>query len=216
MSPNRVSIFTNVYARRALSSIRRHCTLLRVVGCLAVLLLADYYLGIVQFFQEVPFSKFSYPLDADYQLIVQNVLKANGSFHLLPSGLRPITPYDWPLVRSTSLCKDVGGQLFLLMLVKSAARDFQNRELVRKSWGNLKNIFPGQKDAVQIRTVFLLAMPDNDDYKQRLYTESEIHKDTVLYDFMDDYWNNTYKAVMGLRFVSLSLPLSLLRQKSIV
>ena len=167
---------------------------------LAAFLYADYKFGFINALRERPYSEFQYPTETDYKKLVQLVLAANGSYDTLPTHLRPITAYNFPLIQTSSTCYEVNNNLFLLMVVKSAVVNFKNREFVRKSWGQLKEVMPGERNAAQVRTVFLLGMTNDEEVKQKVLQESHDHQDIVLYDFVDQYWNNTFKAIMGLRY----------------
>merc|ERR1712001_687526 len=61
-----------------------------------------------------------------------------------------------------------------------------------------------------IRTVFLLGSPRNpeDELHQKIKEEYDQFGDIVQGDFIDDYYNNTIKAMMGLRWASEICPYS--------
>ena len=188
---------------RTLKKWLKELTLFRFALILGALLVSDYYNGLIRtFILQRPYSEFQYPTETDYKKLVQLVLAANGSYDTLPTHLRPITAYNFPLIQTSSTCYEVNNNLFLLMVVKSAVVNFKNREFVRKSWGQLKEVMPGERNAAQVRTVFLLGMTNDEEVKQKVLQESHDHQDIVLYDFVDQYWNNTFKAIMGLRWTA--------------
>ena len=167
---------------------------------LAAFLYADYKFGFINALRERPYSEFQYPTETDYKTLVQLVLAANGSYDTLPAHLRPITAYNFPLIQTSSTCYEAGSNLLLLIVVKSSTDNFEYRQVIRESWGQLKEVMPGERNAAQVRTVFLLGMTNDEEVKHKVLQESHTHQDIVLYDFVDQYWNNTYKAIMGLRY----------------
>ena len=89
-------------------------------------------------------------------------------------------------------------ETFLLFLINSAPENRERRELIRETWGSVK-----QYNGVQIRVVFLVGErlePNNmssGELHERLKAESDVHGDIIKGNFIDDYANMTYKTVMG-------------------
>ncbi len=92
-------------------------------------------------------------------------------------------------------------KLRLVFLVKSAIDHFDQRSVIRKTWGYEKRF-----SDVAVRTVFLLGSdPDADPHgysKKQEMIDKEYAEfgDIVQGDFQDTYFNNTIKSMMGLRW----------------
>lgn len=92
----------------------------------------------------------------------------------------------------------------MVYIVKSAIGNFDRRAAIRKSWG-----YERRFSDVQIRTVFLLGSdPNKLDVMKKVEEEYQSHKDIVQGDFLDSYFNNTMKAMMGLRWAMEQCPTS--------
>ena len=90
---------------------------------------------------------------------------------------------------------------YLLMLVHSKSNHFQERQLIRETWGSLQ-MYRNKT----IKTVFLLGATKNKTEQRDILRESESKNDILQGDFIDDYRNMTYKNLMGLAWVSQYCP----------
>lgn len=89
---------------------------------------------------------------------------------------------------------------YLVILVKSKLSNFKERENIRKTWAQTD-------DFNLIRTVFLLGYPkldgefEKDDAHSKdllkVVIENKRYNDIVQQDFVDNYYNNTLKTMMG-------------------
>ena len=92
--------------------------------------------------------------------------------------------------------------IHVVCLVKSAVEHFENRRIIRETWGS-----ETQKANIQIRTVFLLGNPvGNDSLQQSVEEESQTFHDIIQGDFKDEYYNNTIKTLMGLQWATKFCP----------
>ena len=88
--------------------------------------------------------------------------------------------------------KELPDDVILLIMVKSAARNFGRRNAIRSTWGGKKNS--------QIHVLFSLGY--------HRYIEREIRKEASLYkdilqgSFIDEYRNNTFKTSMTYKWIS--------------
>ena len=83
----------------------------------------------------------------------------------------------------------------VVYLVKSALGNVENRRAIRRTWG-----YENRFSDVQIRTVFLLG---SDNKGQTIVKrENEEFNDIIQGDFIDTYYNNTIKTLMGLRWAA--------------
>ena len=87
--------------------------------------------------------------------------------------------------------KELPDDVILLIMVKSAARNFGRRNAIRSTWGGKKNS--------QIHVLFSLGY--------HIYIEREIRKEATLYkdilqgSFIDEYRNNTFKTSMTYKWI---------------
>ena len=87
----------------------------------------------------------------------------------------------------------------VVYLVKSALGNVENRRAIRRTWG-----YENRFSDVQIRTVFLLG---SDNKGQTIVKrENEEFNDIIQGDFIDTYYNNTIKTLMGLRWAAEYCP----------
>ncbi|XP_074074749.1 UDP-GlcNAc:betaGal beta-1,3-N-acetylglucosaminyltransferase 7-like [Macrotis lagotis] len=107
-----------------------------------------------------------------------------------------------------------GGQVRLLLAVKSAPEHGDRREAVRRTWGR-ERPGPGSgsgADAASVRTVFLLGRGAAEDgpggaaLRRRLEQEDLAHGDLLRWDFADTFYNLTLKAVNFLRWFQRRCP----------
>nr|XP_018905197.1 PREDICTED: beta-1,3-galactosyltransferase brn [Bemisia tabaci] len=137
-------------------------------------------------------TTFSYPLDIDIKPCVNN-LKTK-----IPSKCPIINSYNYSYLSSCeSKCQTVNGNLLrLVYIVKSKVDNFEQRAAIRKSWG-----FEKRFSDVPIRTVFILGVEETKSTLQKkVEEESKIHNDIVQADFIDTYFNNTIKTMMGIQW----------------
>jgi len=96
----------------------------------------------------------------------------------------------------------------LLIIVKSARKNFKRRSVVRQTWGNLTflqdNLRRPHNIAVQI--FFIVGKSNSaeegkDDDDSNLKEEIELYKDMIVADFVDSYRNLTYKSVGAFKWV---------------
>ncbi|XP_030381565.1 beta-1,3-galactosyltransferase brn [Scaptodrosophila lebanonensis] len=97
----------------------------------------------------------------------------------------------------------------LTILVKSAIGNADRRDAIRRTWG-----YESRFSDVHIRTAFLLGVSPNyisaettspiarATTEQNIAKEAKQHGDIVRAEFVDAYFNNTIKTMMGLRWAS--------------
>ena len=112
---------------------------------------------------------------------------------------RPKNPHPFHFViNPTSVCS---GDIFLLVYVHSAPAHFKQRMAIRETWGGGRN-FPD----IVIKVIFLCGIVQTDEgrsVQDALLLEADTYGDIVQEDFVDSYRNLTYKAIMGLKWVTL-------------
>ena len=145
-------------------------------------------------------SEFEYPIEGDitkYVEEMQNGLKTS------------ISPYDNHNVKFISKNEEKcafsdefppsSHPIRAVYLVKSALSNAKNRNAIRKTWGYEKRFAD-----VQIRTVFLLGsdVSSESGVQANIDSENEKYHDIIQGDFIDTYYNNTLKTLMGMKWAA--------------
>ncbi|XP_036391579.1 N-acetyllactosaminide beta-1,3-N-acetylglucosaminyltransferase 2-like [Megalops cyprinoides] len=101
------------------------------------------------------------------------------------------------VVDQPHICKD---KPFLLLAIKSLAPHFDRRQAIRESWGRA-----GQLANRTVVTVFLLgnatAVDHFPDLSDMLRFESAAHRDLLVWDYRDSFFNLTVKEVLFLEWL---------------
>ncbi|KAM9312045.1 LOW QUALITY PROTEIN: uncharacterized protein PAF06_009940 [Gastrophryne carolinensis] len=114
-----------------------------------------------------------------------------------------LPPYPYPykfLASPENKCK--GRNPFLVIMVFTEVFDFQSRNVIRATWGNVRLY------DVEIVRIFLLGISNHAShrYQRFLWNEIETYGDIVQQDFLDTYRNLTLKTLMGLEWVIAFCP----------
>ena len=151
------------------------------------------------------FTEFEYPLKGDIQDHMDKLRRGQEPL------VSPINQHNYLIVKKArDKCiiddpDDIHQKIRVVYLVKSAMNNFEQRKIIRKTWG-----FERRFSDVNIRTVFLLGSPQdaNDPLHEKIKDEYEYFGDIVQGDFIDTYYNNTIKTMMGLRWATEICPYS--------
>jgi len=112
----------------------------------------------------------------------------------------PVNPHNFNyIINPKSVCANQ--EVFLLSYIHSAPEHHKRRTAIRETWGNPKN-FPD----LNFKLVFLMGKSKDPVMQAALQLESDIYSDIVQEDFIDSYRNLTYKAIMGLKWISHYCP----------
>ncbi|XP_071099875.1 beta-1,3-galactosyltransferase 1-like [Haliotis cracherodii] len=95
-----------------------------------------------------------------------------------------------------SICGDVA-YVHALFVVHSAVGNYQNRQAIRQIFRR----DPYYKKYT-IRLLFLLGQPNEMKLQNKIYEEFRQYGDVIQGVFLDTYHNLTYKAVMGMKWIS--------------
>ncbi|XP_071503337.1 beta-1,3-galactosyltransferase 1-like [Diadema antillarum] len=101
-------------------------------------------------------------------------------------------------INEPSACQNEDGtakEVFLLVLVHSAPKNFALRSLVRDTWGGVRAV-----DGKRIVTLFLLGKTSDAILQRRVERESEEHRDLLKENFVDSYKHLTLKTIMGMKW----------------
>ena len=92
----------------------------------------------------------------------------------------------------------------ILLLIKSAARNEENRDLVRSTWANVSHL--AQVNAT-VKYAFLVGIKQFPTIPPSLNYEIGNHSDLILLDYVDNvYRNNTYKTMGALKWTLEKCP----------
>lgn len=122
-------------------------------------------------------------------------------YHFAGSGIKVdgnglVNPHPFVFTLNPSrLCKN--RDVFLLVYIHSHPDNFERRQIVRETWGNVT----WYKKSVVLR-VFVMGQTENTAHKHLLKMESLHYNDIIQEDFLDTYRNLTYKAVGALKWVT--------------
>lgn len=105
-------------------------------------------------------------------------------------------PFSY-ILNNPNVCRDQ--DIYLLVYVHTAPDHFKQRSLIRETWGSMFNY------DVNVRTIFVLGRMTNNltgrVINDALELEFELYYDIIQEDFIDTYYNLTYKAVAGVRWI---------------
>lgn len=148
------------------------------------------YFGAFTHLFEIDYSQFHYPLNEDIRAIVHD-LRHHGKLNISPINVQNFTY----VISNKEKCLNV--KPYLLFVVKSEITNFERRAVIKKTWG-------AEKDGeITMKTVFLLGTrPEEAALQAKIFADHRLHGDIVQGDFVDSYFNNTLKTVMGLRWVT--------------
>ena len=173
------------------------CVVLRIIDQSGLLLYynaKDYY------------KEFKYPLEGDITEPMEKLKSRQEPTHTF-GGVKPINDHDYMFIRQPKSNDDDGEDchrnISLVYLVKSPMDHFKQREVIRKTWGYEKRF-----SDVTVKTVFLLGSPASHDQEllSQLKHEYDKFADIVQGDFVDSYFNDTIKTMMGLRWATEICP----------
>ncbi|KAM9763193.1 UDP-GlcNAc:betaGal beta-1,3-N-acetylglucosaminyltransferase 7 [Menidia menidia] len=97
------------------------------------------------------------------------------------------------------------GDIYLLMVVKSVATQYDRREVIRKTWGKERVV-----DGKRIKTLFLLGKPSSEveraNHQKLVEYEDYIFGDIIQWDFLDTFFNLTLKETHFLKWFHTYCP----------
>nr|XP_023026434.1 beta-1,3-galactosyltransferase brn [Leptinotarsa decemlineata] len=135
------------------------------------------------------YDDFHYPYDGDIEPFVEK-LKNN-----VTPEVAPINSYQFKFNKPClQKCSKVQN-LRLVYIVKSSPDHLDRRNAIRSTWG-----YEHRFSDVEIRTVFLVGTGFSNHLQESLDKESHKYDDIVQGNFIDSYFNNTYKTMMGLQW----------------
>lgn len=141
------------------------------------------------------YEHFSYPLDLNLTGCIE------GYKHDKPCTTLPINNYNYPFIskceHKCSMYNDKD-QARVVYIVKSALKHFKRRSAIRQTWGYEKRF-----SDVPIVTVFVLGYnPEDHQLQKEISEENKKYGDIVQAKFIDTYYNNSIKTMMGFKWAA--------------
>lgn len=129
---------------------------------------------------------FFFPMLVDMLDVVERVKRGERL------NVAPINNASFPLlIPNDQKCGDMAS-LDLLILIKSAPRNDLARSVIRETWGK-DQCWGGRA----VKHLFLLGAVNNPHDAKRIREEQSLYGDIIQQNFVDHYFNNTYKMMMG-------------------
>ncbi|XP_071440968.1 beta-1,3-galactosyltransferase brn isoform X2 [Hetaerina americana] len=162
-----------------------------------IIFVMDYFGAFKHILEKEFTSSFRYPYEGDINRYVDQLERGE------KPDVAPINIYNYTFILdSDHKCKTEASAPRLVYLVKSALDNFARRRAIRNTWG-----FEGRFSDVTIRRVFLLGISKNDpDIQKRILKEHLKFRDIVQANFLDNYYNNTIKTMMGFKWAMQFCP----------
>lgn len=143
---------------------------------------------------EIEFSKFTYPLNVDMDKLVHSYRKG------IKIQEKPINEYKYSFItphRKHCKTRNNRKSLSLILVIKSAIANFENRASIRDTWGNDKLL---QK--LNVKRIFTVGMSKNTSIEASIKTENEKFNDILQANFIDNYQNNTLKTIGSINWMA--------------
>ncbi len=112
-------------------------------------------------------------------------------------------PLASSVYQNSNICKrhTDNKDIFLLIIVLSSTTERNQRDAIRRTWGNVTVI-----DGKRVARIFLLGKSMNKTVEEKVAEENDQHRDICKEDFLDTYVNLTLKTLMGLRWAYAFCP----------
>ncbi|XP_076320877.1 beta-1,3-galactosyltransferase brn-like [Tachypleus tridentatus] len=172
-----------------------------ILGSLILIGICDIFGVFIHFFEVDYHTKFTYPLDINMDEVLWEIKEGK-----VPS-IKPINVHNYRFrikneVKCKAKDKNNYTDVVLLYVIKSAINNLKQRNAIRKSWG-----WEQRFSDVTIRRIFLLGKSETNPILQDdIDEEHEKYQDLVQADFVDTYYNNTIKTMMGFKWVVNNCP----------
>lgn len=163
-----------------------------VCAALATVICLDFFGVFTHVFEATYDDSFVYPYEGDVHDFVSALR------HNQKPDVPPINEYNYTYIHDIAeKCLEPRfPTMRIILLVKSSVENFDRRMGIRNSWG-----FEKRYSDVPFKTVFLLGIhPGDDELRAKINLEAVKFKDIVQADFVDSYYNNTIKTMMGFKW----------------
>jgi len=166
---------------RLFSACRSIAIAQKVILLFAILLLTVWLSGCLEFLRTSDFQQFQ------WETCENNTIKHENLNHSACMEIRALTQ---------PTCDWLDHERSVLIIVKSAPNRIERRQAYRQTLSLVH-----QLNGHRIRTVFVMGREKDEEFNRSLLQdESTIHKDMLIGDFVDGYFNNTLKYMHSLKF----------------
>lgn len=113
-----------------------------------------------------------------------------------PSIMPEVNPHNYQyIILEDKICdKKDNKEVYLMVVICVAPGNFEHRHVIRNTWGSIV------QSSADVRLVFILGKPKDNDIQLKIYNESVKNHDIVQENFIDSYRNLTLKSVAYLRW----------------
>lgn len=130
-----------------------------------------------------------HPLHIDLANLVRANIENGTAFPV-----SPINPHPYPYLQRPRDCDfQRGGDVTIMVLVKSYVKHTVQRYAIRETWG-------GRHLHANVKVAFLLAVSNG--FHRYVDREASEFHDIIQEDFIDNYRNNTIKTIMAFEWVT--------------
>ena len=150
-------------------------------------------------------EKFDYPVHGNINILIDQLERGekpdvdpyrNHDYSFLITNEQKCSSVEYSLPREHNFTRK-RENIFLVILVKSAASNFKQRSMIRRTWGKESNQF----QQLRTKTMFTLGRPTNSKIDAVVTAENNQYHDLIQGDFVDNYFNNTVKTLMTFRWL---------------
>ncbi|GBM05255.1 Beta-1,3-galactosyltransferase brn [Araneus ventricosus] len=119
---------------------------------------------------------------------------------------KPVNEFNYPYrISNNKKCLQGNDgnyeKVVILYIIKSALCNQSKRDAIRKSWG-----WENRFSDVNIKRIFMLGVSSDLSLQDKIDEEYARNKDLVQADFIDSYYNNTLKTMMGFKWTVQNCP----------
>lgn len=140
-------------------------------------------------------TAFSYPLKGN----IKNCVAALANKQTVDC--RIINSYDYKFLIDNKLKCDTQTPIKLVLIIKSAIDHVDRRAAIRESWGH-ENRFSD----VTIKRLFILGVDEENQSSDLIQNEQNKYGDIIQANFLDTYYNNTIKTMVGFSWAAQHCP----------
>lgn len=157
-------------------------------------------------FKARPFSEFAYPLNINISELYENYTKYG------KVDVKAAWNYEMKFITTSNMTcysgtgnttggydddEEEEGKIQLLFIIKSTPKHYQRRDAIRQTWVNETFV-----NGTSIKHIFNMGTTKQKHLQDRVDLEIKNYNDIVQMDFVDSYYNNTYKTVGAIQWVT--------------
>lgn len=166
------------------------------------LLATCFILSLMFFWGSIDNHILSHMKSYSYRYLINSYDFVNGTLSMKRSLAGPRFPY---LINHKEKCE--AQDVLLLLFVKTAPENYEQRSAIRKTWGNEQYV-RSQLNA-NVKTLFALGTPNprkGEDLQRKLVREDQKYGDIIQQDFVDSFYNLTLKLLLQFSWANTFCP----------